>query len=108
MTAKSSANKDTMENALRGRVSALAKAHELIRSAITAETELDSEATLGELIRTIMAPHVPEDEKRRLVTEGPVIVLGPSSATSLALVFHEWQRMPRNMGLCQNRRGGFQ
>lgn len=87
MTARSAANPREMADALRGRLSALSAAHDLIRSAVLGETEMAETIQLADLLKRILAPHV--DRPEQLVLAGPDLMLGPNATTSLALVFHE-------------------
>ena len=87
MTARSSGTPAEMARTLRGRVAALARAHDMIRPAITSESFEHDEASLADLIRTVLAPHL--GASPALSVEGPDIPLGPQSATSLALAVHE-------------------
>lgn len=87
MTARTSATPREMAEALRGRLSALAAAHDLIRSAVFGETEQAETTHLSDLLTRILAPHLGRPDQVTL--SGPQITLGSSAATSLALVFHE-------------------
>lgn len=87
MTARTATTPRDMAEALRGRLAALSAAHDLIRSAVLG-TEACAETTpLADLVKRILAPHVERDD--RVSVSGPAILLGPTAATSLALVFHE-------------------
>ena len=87
MTARTSATPREMAEALRGRLSALAAAHDLIRSAVFGETEQAETTHLSDLLTRILAPHLGRPDQVTL--SGPQISLGSTAATSLALVFHE-------------------
>jgi PAS domain S-box-containing protein len=87
MTARSATTPREMADALRGRLSALSAAHDLIRSAVLGETEMAETILLADLLKRILAPHV--DRPEQLVISGPALMLGPNATTSLALVFHE-------------------
>lgn len=87
MTARSAASPREMADALRGRLSALSAAHDLIRSAVLGETDMAETIQLADLLKRILAPHV--DRPEQLVVSGPDLMLGPNATTSLALVFHE-------------------
>ncbi len=88
MTAKGATSPKVMAETLRGRLHALARAHELIRSAITSDIDAAGATTVQELVSAVMAPHLAPDRKQ-LVTGGDDVPLGVSSATSLAFVLHE-------------------
>ncbi|MGU9979910.1 HWE histidine kinase domain-containing protein [Phreatobacter sp. HK31-P] len=87
MTARGASTPREMADALRGRLSALSAAHDLIRSAVLGETDMAETIQLADLLKRILAPHV--DRPERLVISGPDLMLGPNATTSLALVFHE-------------------
>ena len=87
MTARTAKNTDEMARALSGRLLALARAHELIRSAITPDAHPAKTARLLELVSAVVAPHV--SGRDQLHIDGPDIEIGPTAATSLALVLHE-------------------
>ena len=87
MTARSAESPEAMARTLRGRVAALARAHDMIRPAITSESVEHDEASLAELVRAVIEPHLGGGAAP--VVEGPEVALGPQSATSLALALHE-------------------
>jgi two-component sensor histidine kinase len=81
-----------MAEALQGRIIALARAHDLLRPAITGETSADTEqASFEALVREVLAPHLElqaaAGEHVRLT--GPEFWIGPNAISSLALVLHE-------------------
>jgi PAS domain S-box-containing protein len=88
MTAKSATSPQAMAETLRGRLHALARAHELIRSAITSDNDNTGVTTVQELVSSVMAPHLTPGKDQLRIT-GEVVRLGVSSATSLAFVLHE-------------------
>ncbi|WP_225890091.1 PAS domain S-box protein [Indioceanicola profundi] len=88
MTARSASSVRDMASALTGRLMALAQAHELIRPAVTGISFGDETTSLDELVKAILAPHLPPDTGR-LCSGGPDVRIGPTAATSLALVLHE-------------------
>lgn len=87
MTARSTSDVGEMAEVLRGRLVALASAHELIRPAITAEVGHTEQTTLADLFTAILTPHLYFPEQFTL--EAPPVELGVTAATSLALVLHE-------------------
>jgi PAS domain S-box-containing protein len=89
MTARTAPSVQAMGEALKGRLSALAKAHELIRPAITRDEELPQNATLRSLIEDILMPHSDMHGERVLSLNGPEVLLDVNAATGLALIFHE-------------------
>ena len=88
MTARSSSSVQAMSEALKGRLGALAKAHELIRPAIATDMNETEHSSLARLIEEILRPHL-ELAGTRLSIEGPEVALGNNASTSLALIFHE-------------------
>ncbi|SHE64557.1 PAS domain S-box-containing protein [Kaistia soli DSM 19436] len=87
MTARSAADVNEMAEVLRGRLVALAAAHELIRPAITAEVGHTEQTTLADLFTAILTPHLYFPEQFTLTA--PPVEIGVAAATSLALVLHE-------------------
>lgn len=87
LTAKTSDTPSDMARVLRGRISALAKAHELIQPAIVGTQDASNETDLKQLLDAILAPHLGRENSGKM--SGPQINLGPRAAASLALVFHE-------------------
>ncbi len=89
MTARSSTTVEQMSEALKGRLNALARAHELIRSAITSDFEQQENVLLRHMIEEVIKPHIDPNGDRTVQLDGPDIMLGVQSATSMALIFHE-------------------
>ena len=88
MTARSSASVDATAQALHGRLQALAKAHHLIQPAITAGTHRAETVAFHTLLEEVLSPHL-ADPARQVSLTGPELRLGPNTATSFALIFHE-------------------
>ena len=88
MTARASRTPTDMAAALRGRIAALARAHELIRPAVTLENLTQPDVSMQNLVASVIEPHLLHrgDE---ITIGGPAITLGATSATNLALVLHE-------------------
>jgi PAS domain S-box-containing protein len=89
LTARAAQTPKQMAAALRGRIEALARAHELIRPAITGSEPTDGETSVEEIVRAILAPHISQDAAAQMTLEGPVVRVGPKAATVLTLVLHE-------------------
>ena len=87
-TARTAATTAEMAQMLTGRLNALARAHDLIRSAISTDTIEAAAAALDELIAVVLKPHLTAAGDQ-LTVDGTEITVGPTAATSLALVFHE-------------------
>lgn len=89
MTARTAPSVRAMAEALRGRLIALAKAHDLIRAAIGGEVGQDQSTPIRALIEKIVQPHLGAEGDGRMSFEGPEIILGESASVGLALIFHE-------------------
>ncbi|MBE3637450.1 sensor histidine kinase [Mangrovicoccus algicola] len=88
MTARKSETPAEMAAAVKGRVQALARAHDLIR--FSAQGAITSgRVSLGDLADQILAPHLTEDLVGATLCEGPQIQLGERASTSMALILHE-------------------
>lgn len=88
MTARTSNSTAEMAETLTGRLRALARAHELIRSTISSPSQQSRHTTLRVLVESVLEAHAtPGSSQLRI--EGPEVPIGPSGATSLALVLHE-------------------
>ncbi|MHA6343891.1 GAF domain-containing protein [Roseivivax sp. CAU 1761] len=88
MTARSASSVEGMAAALSGRLMSLARAHELITSSLTARADHVAPSRLDALIATVMEPHV-EGRDAAFRQSGPEVEIGPSAATSFALILHE-------------------
>ena len=87
LTARSSNDVGGMARALTGRVAALAKAHELIRPAIT-PGRAGTGADLEDLLRQLLSPHLCGGPDQCTIL-GPGMPVATDAAASLALVIHE-------------------
>jgi two-component sensor histidine kinase len=65
------------------RLGALARAHELLSAASW------EGASLAEVVRRTLAPHMGGADQGRVSVSGPPISLGPNAAVTLNMVFHE-------------------
>ena len=77
-----------MANALRGRLSALSRAHELVQPAATNAPGTGADVELARLIEAVLDPYRQAGENA-IIIEGPVVAVGSNTTTSLALVLHE-------------------
>jgi PAS domain S-box-containing protein len=89
LTARTAETPKQMATALRGRIDALARAHELIRPAITGSEPTDGETSVEEIVQAILAPHITQGAPSPMTLEGPPVRLSPKAATILTLVLHE-------------------
>jgi PAS domain S-box-containing protein len=99
-TARQAATPAEMGRALRGRIDALARAHDLVRPAISGLSPAmrDAEAlpieasgtTVPELFKALLAPFPGRlDRQERMELLGAAVPLGPTAAAPLGLVVHE-------------------
>jgi PAS domain S-box-containing protein len=89
MTARTATSPKEMAETLHGRLNALAKAHELIRPAVAEDSQVESDTSVCEIIRTILAPHEDLGLPERIMIDCARIAVGAKAATSLTLVLHE-------------------
>jgi PAS domain S-box-containing protein len=89
MTARSAKDPKEMAEALRGRLGALSRAHELARPTFGADEQPGQATTLGRLIASILGPYAQAGQDARLTLDGPQVSLGANAVTSLGLVLHE-------------------
>jgi PAS domain S-box-containing protein len=88
MSARGATCPREMATSLSGRIMALSRAHALIRGSVTGDAP-DAQMTLHRLSDDVLAPYR-QAHKGRLHIEGPDVALGPSAATSFALILHEF------------------
>ncbi|NBJ12895.1 PAS domain-containing protein [Microvirga arsenatis] len=88
MTARTAKDPKDMATALRGRLSALSRAHELVQPVSAAEAGAGTAVELSRLIGAVLDPYKQAGENR-IVIEGPDVPVGANTTTSLALVLHE-------------------
>lgn len=86
MTARTAKDPKEMANALRGRLSALSRAHELVQPASISGHGADVELT--RLFEAVLEPYRSTGQSR-IVIDGPSVHVGSTTTTSLALVLHE-------------------
>ncbi len=92
ISAKSAATVQDMAKTLSGRLNALAQAHDLVCRSVRADGEIIREASLTGLLAAIFQPYAdlaPTGALKRIVINGPDLVIGERVLTSLALVLHE-------------------
>jgi PAS domain S-box-containing protein len=105
MTARTAKTPKDMADALRGRLGALSRAHELVRSSAATGGPAGQGTSLGELIRAVLAPYAQEGPGDRLVLRGPAIPVGSGVVTNLALVLHELSTNAAKYGALSSPRG---
>jgi PAS domain S-box-containing protein len=89
MTARTAKSTKDMAEALRGRLGALSRAHELVRPAAAADNRFKQPTDMAQIIAAILAPYMQTENGGRLVAEGPTVLVGANTVTSLAMVLHE-------------------
>jgi PAS domain S-box-containing protein len=87
MTARSAKTPKDMADALRGRLGALSRAHELVRSALGGDEGASEATTLENLVQSVLSPYATGGD--RLQVAGPPVPVGTNTVTNLALVLHE-------------------
>jgi PAS domain S-box-containing protein len=93
LSARSAASPLEMADAVRRRLLALTRAHELTRAEIGEDGIVEERATtLADLLTTIFAPYAEAERAGggRLAISGPEVVIGSAAITSVALVLHEF------------------
>jgi two-component system, chemotaxis family, CheB/CheR fusion protein len=91
LSARSAVTTQELSESIRGRISALARAHALIRVSKSGSEAL-RQTTLEDLARAIVEPY--KDTKdtgnaSRILIAGPEVILGSEAITAMALVLHE-------------------
>jgi PAS domain S-box-containing protein len=88
MTARTAKDPKDMATALRGRLSALSRAHELVQPASITEPGTGTDVELARLVEAVLEPYR-QSGQNRIAIEGPGVAVGSNTTTSLALVLHE-------------------
>lgn len=92
LSAKTAPTPQELAKAIRGRLDALARAHELILpNVLRSKSILRQTTSIDVLIRAILMPYIEMDRsgEERVFTSGSPITIGEKAATSLALAIHE-------------------
>ena len=91
LSVRSARTPQEMAQSLRGRLDALSRAHDLVRSGVVGSEQLLGErTTLTALVRKVLLPYTDEkDGYDRIIISGPDVPIGAKAVTSLALVLHE-------------------
>ena len=85
---RSAQTPDDLAAAVRARLGALSRAHDLTLPSISEEEEVDDRSTtLHAMVKVIIAPFV--DSGDRVLVSGPDISIGGQAVTSFALLLHE-------------------
>jgi PAS domain S-box-containing protein len=93
LSARSATTPKEYAASLRGRLDALALAHEMILPGPPGEASPSTEPiTLDVLLDKILSPYAGKQDgsdKARVITIGPAVALGPHTVTTFALITHE-------------------
>jgi two-component sensor histidine kinase len=87
ITSRSAATKEDMVRDLTHRLTALGRAHDLVRP--ERGQQKGEKALLGDLISVLLAPYDEEEASVRVRVSVPKMSVGEASSTALALVIHE-------------------
>ncbi|MGH6813990.1 MAG: HWE histidine kinase domain-containing protein, partial [Methylocella sp.] len=89
LSARTAGTPKDLAEAVRERLAALARAHELTLPDLTGGGGKSGRATsLPALVRTIVSPYVTEEDAR-VTLEGPDVPIGGNAVTGMALLLHE-------------------
>jgi two-component sensor histidine kinase len=89
MSARSATSADAFSTAVRGRLGALSKAHELVQPGLSGSEMGEPRAVpLKRVIADILAPYVQSDSEKFMLA-GPEVEISPQSVTGVALILHE-------------------
>ncbi|WP_244427087.1 PAS domain S-box protein [Methyloferula stellata] len=104
LSARSAETPEALAAAIRERLSALARAHDLTLPSLQAdEVKPNRETTLTALLKTILAPF--QTEGRLILIDGCDAAVGESSLTSLALLLHEFATNSAKYGALSSLKG---
>jgi PAS domain S-box-containing protein len=103
MTARTAKDPKEMANALRGRLSALSRAHELAQPLSLSNHGGGPEVNFDQLVEAVLAPYKQGDG--RVTIGGPNVRVGSNTTTSLALVLHELATNAAKYGCLSNSEG---
>jgi two-component sensor histidine kinase len=101
MTARTAKDPKEMASALRGRLSALSRAHELVQPLSASDHQGGAEVGLEQLIEAVLAPYRQADGNL-IIVGGPSVPVGSNTTTSLALVLHELATNAAKYGCLSN------
>jgi two-component sensor histidine kinase len=89
MSARSATSAEAFATAVRGRLRALNKAHELVQPGLSEIEIAEPRAVpLKRVIADILAPYVQSDSEKFMLS-GPDLQVSPQSITGIALILHE-------------------
>jgi two-component sensor histidine kinase len=89
LSVRSARTPQEFAQSLRGRLTALLRAKELVRPGIMGTEHASERTTVDALVRTVLQPYDDDIACERISASGPAVVVGATAVTSLALVLHE-------------------
>ena len=90
LSARSAGTPKELAEAVRERLAALARAHELTLPDLAEKGEKsDRTTTLSALVRTIVTPYLLSENDARITINGPEVPISGSAVMSMALLLHE-------------------
>jgi PAS domain S-box-containing protein len=90
LSARSATSVGDLATSIRGRVDALAAAHDLVLYRSTKATGEGQSLLLMDIVQKILSPYALHDEgQTRIALAGPEVQVGAKAVTNLALVLHE-------------------
>jgi two-component sensor histidine kinase len=89
LSARSARTPQEMAQSLRGRLDALMRAKDLIRTGIMGTEAFSERTTVDAVVRTVLQPYEDDTRRGRIVVNGPDVPVGVNAVTSFALVLHE-------------------
>ena len=105
LSAHSAATPKELAEAVRERLGALARAHELTLPDLTEiRDKSDRTTSLTALVRTIVAPYLSEDDAR-VAINGPEVPISGSAVMSMALLLHETATNAAKYGALSSQHG---
>lgn len=105
LSQRSARTAEEMAVNVRGRLQALASAHDLTLPVWSPQGNMDAKATtLESLLKAIVAPH-DDAEKTRVVFDGPEVPVAGKAVTSLALLLHEFTTNAAKYGALSSQSG---
>jgi PAS domain S-box-containing protein len=108
LSRRSARTPEEMAAAVRERLSALSRAHQLTLPDLTEhEKQADKETTLGTLVRAIVSPYDEPEHNgaARVCVKGPDVSVRGSAVTSLALLLHEFATNAAKYGALSSQTG---
>jgi PAS domain S-box-containing protein len=85
MTARTAKDPKEMATSLRGRLTALSRAHEMVQPA---QQAAEAQAGFSQIVHAVLEPYS-HGGRDRIIVDGPSLRIGSNTTTSLALVLHE-------------------